>query len=390
MILQEDVVIVGGGMVGLTLALALNNHGIQVAVLEANSSREYALDGNRVETRVSAINHTSKRLLQNVGVWDYIKNSRIAPYYNMQVWDDDESTAINISAEEIAEHSLGCIVENDVIIAALLEKIKDTSIEILYNSKIIEVKRLHDKATVVLENTEIQTNLVVGADGSNSFVRDYFNFATRVKPYNHTAIVATLHLEKPHDETAYQRFYDKGILAFLPLSDLNKASIVWSVTTDYSRYLMNLEESAFESRLKEDICKVLGDVKLLSKRFSFDLIQRHAKEYAQDNVVLVGDAAHTIHPLAGQGVNLGFKDVIALDDILGTAFTKGRLIGHISTLDKYQRARRLDNTKMIATMKAFKESFASDKEIVKSIRKTGLGLVDRNTILKKIFVKQAL
>lgn len=388
--IQKDVVIVGGGMVGLSLALALQKNGLQVAVIESKDINKNLLDPNRVETRVSAINHTSKRLLQDLGVWSSIKNNRISSYYKMLVWDDEPGESISITAEEIAEHSLGCIIENDVITQALVEKISNTGIEIFTNQRIEKIQKNGNTEKIILTDNIIETSLVVGADGANSFIRDYFNFETKVKPYKHTAIVATLELEKDHNQTAYQRFYDKGVLAFLPLENSNKASIVWSVKTDYAKFLISLSDDKFEQELAKAIDNTLGSVKLLSKRFSFDLIQRHAKNYAQDNVVLIGDAAHTIHPLAGQGVNIGFKDVIALTKVLSEAFAKGRLIGHVSTLDKYQRERRLDNKKMIALMKGFKEVFASENDYIKKARRTGFEFVDKNSIVKSLVVKQAL
>lgn len=387
---QKDAVIVGGGMVGLSLTLALHQKGLQVALVEAKEINDKPLSADRVETRVSAINHTSKSFLQQLGVWHSIKNKRISPYYQMCVWDGIPSESINITAEEIAEHSLGCIVENDVIVAALIEKISATGIEIFANQKIHKIQRNVNTEKIFLDDKIIETSLVIGADGANSFIRDYFNFETKVKPYKHTAIVATIKLEKDHQQTAYQRFYDKGVLAFLPLADANKASIVWSVKTDYANFLMSLLDEKFEIELTKAIDNSFGSLSLLSKRFSFELIERHAKSYMQNNVVLVGDAAHTIHPLAGQGVNIGFKDVIALTRVLSEAFAKGRLIGHISTLDKYQRERMLDNTKMLALMKAFKEVFASDNQYLKKARRAGLEFVDKNSILKSLVVKQAM
>lgn len=388
--IQKDVVIVGGGMVGLSLALALHHNGLQVSVIEARDVNNRPLDLDRVETRVSAINHTSKRLLQELGVWSSIKNNRISPYYQMRVWDDEPGESISITAEEIAEHSLGCIVENDVITQALIQKISDTGIEILANQKIEKIQKNGNTEKIILADRIIETSLIVGADGANSFIRDYFNFETKIKPYKHTAIVATLELEKEHYLTAYQRFYDKGVLAFLPLEKSNKASIVWSVKTDYAKFLMSLSDDKFEQELAKAISNTFGNVKLLSKRFSFELIQRHATSYAKDNVVLIGDAAHTIHPLAGQGVNIGFKDVVALTKVISEAFAKGRLIGHISTLDKYQRERKLDNKKMIALMKAFKEVFASENDYIKKARRAGFEFVDKNSIVKSLVVKQAL
>ncbi|MGQ4002268.1 FAD-dependent oxidoreductase [Francisellaceae bacterium CB299] len=419
--IKKDVVIVGGGMVGLSLALGLHKHGLQVAIIEARSIVNKPLASDRVETRVSAINHTSKKLLKDLGVWNDIANNRVSPYYQMRVWDDEPSQSINITAEEIAEHSLGSIVENDVITQALLKEIANTGIEIYENQKISKIQRNGVTEKIFLKNrslsgvegssfepkneplanfplergadrrgVSIETNLIVGADGANSFIRDYFNFETKIKSYKHTAIVATLELEKEHQQIAYQRFYDKGVLAFLPLENSNKASIVWSVKNEYAGYLMKLENNEFEKALSLAISNELGDMKLLSKRFSFELIQRHAQTYIQNNVVLVGDACHSIHPLAGQGVNLGFKDVVSLVDVLEKTFKKGRLLGHTSTLDKYQRDRMLDNKKMIALMKSFKEGFASENKYIQEARRWGFDFVDNNSVIKKMLVKQAL
>ncbi len=404
--MKYDVVIVGAGIVGLSLALGLHQKGLQVAIVEARPATQKPLASDRVEARVSAINHSSKRLLKELGVWSGIQSSRVSPYYKMQVWDDNLDDMITIIAEEISEHSLGSIIENDLITQVLMEKIQSTNIEILENQKIEKIQRNGTTEKIALSNRSlsgvegsvlesvncktIETNLIVGSDGANSFIRDYFNFETKVNTYKHTAIVATLKLEQSHKHTAYQRFYDKGVLAFLPLADDNKVSIVWSVKTDYAGYLMKLDETVFEQKLSESISNELGNVKLLSKRFSFELIQRHASTYIQNNVVLVGDACHSIHPLAGQGVNLGFKDVVSLIDVLEKAFKKGRFLGHLSTLDKYQRDRMLDNKKMITLMKSFKEGFANDNKYIQEARRWVIGFVDKNEILKKIVVKQAL
>lgn len=388
--LQKDVVIVGAGMVGLSLALALYNKGLQVVIIEAGKIPFGKLSANRIETRVSAINHNSQNFLKELDVWDSIKEERVSPYYTMRVWDDTPDEYINITAEEISEHNLGHIVENQLIVDSLLSKIKSTDIQILENSKISEVQRYKDIVRVKLNDLDIEANLLVGADGANSFIRDYFNFSIKVKAYDHTAIVATLELEKSHEATAYQRFYDKGVLAFLPLEDQKRASIVWSLKSEYASHINSLNDREFEEELSKAINGTLGEVKLLSKRFSFPLAERHAKEYIQDRVVLVGDACHTIHPLAGQGINLGFKDVQVLVDVLSEAFEKGRILGALSTLDKYQRQRKLDNTKMIYLMKAFKEVFASNNNVISSLRKFGLNFVNKNSLVKKTIVKQAL
>jgi len=387
--MTKDVVIVGAGMVGLSVALALQKKGLQVAIIESKVLPN-RLSDERIETRVSAINHNSQKFLKEIGVWSHISQNRISPYYTMSVWDHEITNNISITAEELSEHSLGHIVENQLIVETLLIEIAKTDIEILDNVQIQEIQILQYVAKVKYSNGEIETDLIIGADGANSFVRDYFNFETKTSDYNHTAIVATVELEKSHKQTAYQRFYDKGVLAFLPLETENKCSIVWSVKTDYAEYLNTLTDIEFKKQLATEINDTFGGINLLTKRITFPLFERYAKKYVQDKVALVGDACHSLHPLAGQGVNLGFKDAQSLITVISDAFEKGRIIGDISTLDKYQRQRKLDNVKMMLLMRSFKEAFASDNVTVSNLRKIGLGVVNSNNMIKRAIVKQAL
>jgi len=234
----------------------------------------------------------------------------------------------------------------------------------------------------------------VAADGANSKVRQAMGMATREWDYQHHAIVATVKTEFAHDSTARQRFSESGPLALLPLQDKHASgkfsSIVWSVQPDRAKSLMSLSDEQFKQSLEAEFESCLGKVEQVSKRFSYPLRQRHAKTYVDAGVVLVGDAAHTIHPLAGQGVNLGFKDVQALSNILLDASEKGVAINHQSLLNRYNRQRQGDNLMMMGVMEGFKRLFEQKDPLVRWIRNAGLNWVDQQGFVKKQIVQRAM
>ena len=390
-----DVVVVGCGMVGLSTAISLQKKGIQTAIIDTKKLPEKLQDKkSRIETRVCAINHNSQNFLKEIDVWQQIKEDRISPYYSMNVWDNNAENSISITCEEMSEHNLGFIIENSLIEFQLLQKAKEIGVTILDNLQITNIdNNINNQYAVINFNKnskDIHTSLVVGSDGANSFVRKSANFEINQTNYNHKAIVATIKLEKSHNQEAFQKFYKDGIIAFLPLKNKNKCSIVWSLNTNIADKIINLETKEFLNELKKTINNKYGELDLETNIFSFELILRHVKQYYKNKVVLIGDACHTIHPLAGQGVNLGFKDSISLSNIIIKAFEKERIIGDISTLDEYQRQRRLDNKKMIFLMKAFKQGFAIQNPLITKIRRIGLNFVNNKNHIKKLIVKQAL
>lgn len=386
---RYDVVIVGGGMTGLSLLLALRQQGFEVCLIESGQSGDGLLP-QRVERRVSAINRRSERLFQQLGVWDAIVASRISPYFKMQVWDDVPQDGFSMSAQEAGEPNLGYIIENDVIVSALVQKAYVEGIKIHQQYMIEAISNNEYGHHIIANGQHFETRLIVGADGAESFIRDYFGLGVSEKPYDHTAMVATVELSQAHHSAAYQRFYADGILAFLPLSEPNRASIVWSVKTPIAQQLMSLDNDAFAVQLQQAMNNHFGVIKLLSPKFSFELIARHAKSYCQQGIVLVGDAAHTIHPLAGQGVNLGLKDVLALVEVLAQAKSGKRDYAQIDVLNRYERKRRLDNQLTLLAMRSFKEGFTQPAAPLQWLRKQGLRWIDRQAWSKRIFIKEAL
>ena len=395
---QFDILIVGGGMIGSALALGLSRQGWQVGLIEgapAASLMAPAEPANSVddfEPRVSAISLASQRLLEELGAWPKVQASRHCGYREMTVWDGDGTGRIHFDAAELHARSLGTIVENRNIVRALFESLSDSSVQLLDG---VRVKAWSRGQGVELEDgRRLAARLVVGADGALSRLRQWSGLATREWDYDQQAIVCTVRTSQNHRYTAWQRFSPTGPLAFLPLlneaGDEHFCSIVWSQDTLEARRLMALETESFRKELEAAIERELGEVLAVSRRFAFPLRQRHAKDYIADGLALVGDAAHTIHPLAGQGANLGYGDVRALLEELGRARALGLAPDDASVLARYQRRRKGENLTMMAAMEGFKQLFARDELPVRWLRNTGMRWLNQLAPLKNRIAAEAM
>ena len=388
-----DVVVVGAGMVGATAALGCANQGLKVMLVEAFQP-DTTFNPEFVNNRVSALTRASENLLKELGVWSDMKNMRVQPYSDMHVWDASGKGSIHFDAAEIAEPSLGHIVENHVTQLALWKRLAGhDNVSILCPDKVVDVGRDSSGSKVQLESgLTITASLVVVADGKKSAVRDMLGIETSGWLYDQHALVATITTEKGHQYTAWQRFMEKGPLAFLPLGhNADKScSIVWSTSPEQAEELMALEEQAFCDALTEASDAVLGKVTEVKDRGVFPLELKHAKTYIREGFVLVGDAAHAIHPLAGQGVNLGFLDVIALLRVIADAAGQQRDIGSMHTLRKFERQRKGSNLTMLAAMDGFKRLFSNNIMPLSKVRNAGLTMVDNLGPLKQFFVRYAM
>lgn len=395
---QFDILIVGGGMIGSALALGLSRQGWQVGLIEgapAASLMAQAEPANSVddfEPRVSAISLASQRLLEELGAWPKVQASRHCGYREMTVWDGDGTGRIHFDAAELHARSLGTIVENRNIVRALFESLSDSSVQLLDG---VRVKAWSRGQGVELEDGRcLAARLVVGADGALSRLRQWSGLATREWDYDQQAIVCTVRTSQNHRYTAWQRFSPTGPLAFLPLlneaGDEHFCSIVWSQDTLEARRLMALETESFRKELEAAIERELGEVLAVSRRFAFPLRQRHAKDYIADGLALVGDAAHTIHPLAGQGANLGYGDVRALLEELERARELGLAPDDASVLARYQRRRKGENLAMMAAMEGFKQLFARDELPVRWLRNTGMRWLNQLAPLKNRIAAEAM
>ncbi len=392
-----DIVIVGAGLVGGSLACAIAQESsaqdLRIALIEAGGDAQH-FEGEHFDPRVVALTQASQNLLAKIGIWSEVLQTRACAYRDMHVWDGEGTADIHFNCAEVRENHLGHIVENSVIVTALRKKIAEHSnIILIQPAKIVNLVR-DEKVQIELDNGElITTNLLIAADGAQSTVRELAAFQTREWDYGHKAIVTTVQTELPHQATAWQRFMRTGPLAFLPLSTTNQkhfCSIVWSAETEWADELMQLNDAEFCARLGFAFEHKLGKIIHAAERFAIPLRQRHAKTYIQPNIVLVGDAAHNIHPLAGQGVNLGLLDVIALAQEIERALMRKVPLNDFSILRRYQRQRLAGNLIMMSAMEAFKRLFGSESLMLIWLRNSGMRQLNSLTELKKIIVKAAM
>lgn len=392
---EIDILIVGGGIVGAALCCALaglpTGHGsLRVGLLEARRPSE-GQSGPR-DVRVSAITLASQRLLEALEVWDsVVARSGVGCFREMHVWDTAGSGEIHFDSADIGEETLGYIVENNAIVAALWERLRRLeSVGLFTPEQPVALQRSDGLMEVVTASGRAWgCALVVGADGFDSAVRSLAGIETSGWMYDQMAIVATVRPERYHADTAWQRFLPNGPLAFLPLTG-GCCSIVWSTTPEQAADLLALSREGFADALTAAFERRLGRIELLGSRQAYPLRLLHAREYVRPGVALVGDAAHTVHPLAGQGVNLGLLDAAVLVDVLSDAFAAGRPLGSLATLRRYERWRRGENLLMLAVVDGLKRLFASPLAPVRVVRGLGLNLTNAAAPLKHFLMRRAM
>lgn len=393
--MHADLIIVGAGMVGSTLALALKDSGLNIVLVDRSPLTITPFSPEQpFEPRVSALSIASQRILQHVNAWPAISTHRASPYRDMYVWDGSGTGKIHFSASSVHADVLGHIVENRVTQDALLEQLHHSDISLLPNSSVEQLRHSTDGWVMLLnDDTEIRSPLVIAADGANSAIRSLTGCATREWDYLHHAIVTSVRCEKPHQETAWQRFTDEGPLALLPLQhsdDKNWCSIVWSVPEERAKQLMALDDAAFCVALGQACEHRLGVIEHADQRYSIPLRQRHAKRYVEPGLALIGDAAHSIHPLAGQGVNLGFLDAAVLAQVLLHAYARGEDIASERVLSRFERRRMPENLAMMAAMETFQHLFQADALALRWLRNSGLQMMDNLDQAKAVFIRHAL
>ena len=386
-----DVAIVGGGMVGLAVACGLQGSGLRVAVLEQREPQPLAMDADPA-LRVSAINAASEKLLTRLGVWSDIVARRASCYHGMEVWDKDSFGRIEFDDQSMGYSHLGHIVEHAVIHYALLQKAQQSSdITLMAPAELQQVAWGENEAFLTLKDGAMLTaRLVIGADGANSWLRNKADIPLTFWDYRHHALVATIRTEEAHGAVARQAFHGEGILAFLPLSDPHLCSIVWSLAPEAAERMQQLSDEQFNQALNIAFDNRLGLCQVESDRQVFPLTGRYARQFAAHRLALVGDAAHTIHPLAGQGVNLGFMDAAELVDELKRLHRQGKDIGQYLYLRRYERSRKHSAAMMLAGMQGFRELFAGTNPAKKLLRDIGLKLADTLPGVKPQLLRQAM
>lgn len=385
-------IINGAGMVGLACAHLLAGAGFRVAVIEPNAP-VFDWDSNSCSTRVSALNMASYRLLQHLGVWDKLSASA-AVLERMVVWDTVGGGEISFDCSEVDAAQLGFIVENRVIVRALwqaAERDYSDNIKFYCPNRIENHAVLDNSVSIELDDQQVLlADLLIGADGALSWVRSVMGVDVNERSYQQLAVTAILETELAHGGCAWQPFLPTGPLGVLPMVDPHRVSIVWSAKTEEAERLLDLDGLAFGCECSNALNGRLGMMTLSSSRGSYPLVMRHAQDYAVARMVLVGDAAHTIHPLAGQGVNLGLLDAASLAEVLVDAREGGRDMGSLRVLKRYQRWRKAGNLTMIAAMRGFSDVFMQDASWLVQARSQGLMVSDRCGWLKRFFIHYAM
>ncbi len=388
-----SITIVGGGMTGLALAgLFAHDKRLDIRVIDRGPAPRFDTAAD-VGLRVSALAPATVSLLDCIGAWQGIASRRVAPYDRMQVWDaalpPDGPATVNFDAAEFATAELGFIVENELVRFALHESLVGTDVVLDFDTSIESIERRADRFRLELGNGAVETDLLVAADGARSFVREALGIGTRVMPYEQSAFVTHVRSERPHEKTARQRFLPTGPIGLLPLAD-GRVSIVWSTRPDEAAAALEMDDAELGRVLTDVADHVLGKFVVDGPRGTFPLVARHAEHYVEAGLALVGDAAHSVHPLAGQGANLGFADVRELASTVTSALDAGEYPADRPVLRRYERARRGANAGMMDLLTGLNRLFASDSALVGEIRRLGMQLFNSSGPVRQQAVGIAL
>ncbi len=388
--MKFDVTIVGGGLVGASLALGLKNAGLKVALVESRPPAPLPQDDSW-DSRIYAISPGSAEFLQRLGIWQALDQSRIAPVYNMAVFGDDTAARIDFGAYDIGCSELAFIVENRQLQAAVWKALKHEKkhIKIFCPVQCISLTRTESHAHLHLEDGRVlQTALIVGADGLNSWVREHAGIEAVRHSYQQTGVVANFKAEQHHRNIAHQWFRRDGVLALLPLPD-SLVSMVWSANEERARALLNLPETELCREVTEASGRALGEMRLVTRPAAFPLNFVHVKKLVQPRLALIGDAAHGIHPLAGQGVNLGLRDA---QELAATLLGRGLQTdcGDYLLLRRYERARKEDILAMELVTDSLQKLFSNTHPTLVRLRNLGLELTNRLPLLKDQLMRHAL
>ncbi|MCE5231888.1 MAG: UbiH/UbiF/VisC/COQ6 family ubiquinone biosynthesis hydroxylase [Mizugakiibacter sp.] len=383
-----DAAVVGGGMVGAACALALARAGFDTCLIEARAPAPWRSE-DEVDLRVVALAPSSATLLRDLGVWEAIAAARVSPYRHVHVWDAENGAALDFDAAQQGRDALGWIVENRLVQDRLWQALDAAGVRRLCPAEVRDFAAREERAALELaDGSALSARLLVAADGAQSPLRGRAGIATRGRDYGQRAVVAHVTTERPHEHTAWQRFLPGGPIALLPLAD-GRCSIVWSLPDAEAARVLALDDAAFcaEVGLAGDFR--LGRVVATTPRAAFPLHLKLAERYDAERFVLLGDAAHAVHPLAGQGVNLGLRDVTELRDTLLAARDAGGDIGAVHVLRRYARRRRSADTLDALSFDVLARVFAWQAEPLVALRGLGVRLLDRLTPLKRRLAEHA-
>lgn len=388
MSVDSDIAVIGGGLIGGVLTLLLRRAGYQVAVIETREPVT-GID-ERPDPRALAVTPASRCILERCGVWAKLPISRIGPFHGMQVWDAGGTGEIRFADRDVGEPVLGYIIEAGVMQYAVDTALAaDGGIDWYRPATPAAFKPKSDKAVVALDDgRSLAAQLVIGADGQQSRGRLLAGISYPETPYPQKAVAAVVQTEQAHGAIARQRFMADGPLAFLPMADTHQCGIVWSTAPDHARRLLDMPDEDFANALARGLERRLGAITAVGRRGGFPLIRAQATRYVRERFALVGDAAHSIHPLAGQGANMGWLDAACLAEVLAAA--PGGDPGSLRGLRRYERWRRSDNQLMQLALDGLHHLFRRSEMPVRLLRSLGLTVTDRSGPVKHLLMRYAM
>ena len=392
--MDYDVVIVGAGVNGLMMAGLLTRTEmltpVRVAILEAQADKTLAID--HYDPKLLALTPATKTLLQRIGVYDQIPREAIACFRAMHVWHAYDDAGFQLTPETVAEPALAYTIGSDRLKQVMHQVISATAgLEMMQPVCVTELTSIENKQTITLEDgRRLTAELVIAADGGRSKIRELAQIEVDSKAYQQKAITAVIKTEQPHNGIARQRFLEDGVLAFLPMHNANETAIVWSTQENHAAHLEKLEDQAFQDALTEASAAVLGRVISAGARQSYPLVSQQALNYIKPGLALIGDAAHTVHPLAGQGANLGFLDAAVLAEHIKKAMQRGCSPGELSVLRKYERWRKGENALMMNAFSGLKWLFGKSQTPIPELRSIGMKLFNQCKPLQEIAIRRAM
>ncbi|UTW04992.1 UbiH/UbiF/VisC/COQ6 family ubiquinone biosynthesis hydroxylase [Amphritea atlantica] len=388
---RYDLLIVGGGMVGATIAAALGDTDLRIAVVEQQYPPSFQAESEH-DLRVSALSIASEQIFRTLGVWDGIISRRACPYRRMKVWESDENrAATEFVSDDIGADHLGYIVENRIIQLALLERLSlFDNIDLICPAETVDIDYSPGSSLLRLaDGRELIGKLMIAADGGGSRVRMAAGIGVHSWDYDQHALVASVITELPQQDITWQQFTPDGPHAFLPLTG-HRGSLVWYNRPSQVRRLLSLDNSTFIDELTRVFPERLGRIETVIERGAFPLRRQHAQQYVKEGVALAGDAAHMINPLAGQGVNIGLLDAATLAEVILRGYREGVEISDLSLLQQYEQQRRNHNLMMMQLMDGFYRVFSNDFLPLRLLRNFGLGAAERITPAKHKVMRFAM
>ena len=384
--------IVGGGLIGLTLAIALSSSGIEVALIDQVDLQDTI--SPEFDGRATAISNGSAQVIKGIGLWNLVSD-QLSPINDIRVSDKNSLFFLHYDHKEIGDDPLGYIIENRLLRQSLLKKIKDQDlIKLFAPSKITEInKSLNNVKLKLADGREIKTQLLLACDGKNSSLRDFIGIPITNWNYNQSSIVFSVYHEISHNNLAHELFLPGGPFAILPMLDMNgrhRSAVVWTDSKNLIPSLLALKEGEFISELYKRFGDHFGKLEIVCSKWTYPLSLSHAQRYIDHRFALVGDAAHAIHPIAGQGLNMGIRDIAALSEVIVDARRLGADIGLDETLSAYERWRRFDNLVLAVVTDTINKLFSNNIPPIRTARRFGLGAVNEIAPIRRVLMRHAM